>query len=327
MSCPNNEATKLSTRQEDKCKENCSFNFDYNKNSSCVLTNKGDYLEIKTDGTNNVTYNSQNIKLDDVRLYIPSLHTFDGKYTDAELILKHGAGGNNVLVSVPIIAKKGTGHSPMFFSKIVPYIPSEKGETATVNVSNWSLNDVMPAPKTPFYTYKGDSPYPPCNMQATMIIFDKDHASTINPSDLNLIKKNIKSTTSNTTSGNKEGFIGGIREGFREGLVTYNENGANNNEKEDDTTQAMECTEYYDTDPTPGSSGSSGKTSNISIDWSQLLESPYFIGGIILLVLIVGFIFIKFVLPKIFAKLNDSKDVVAGTEASFEIPDSTGGDT
>ena len=68
---------------------------------------------------------------------------------------------------------------------------------------------------------------------------------------------------------------------------------------------------------------SSGKTSNISIDWSKILESPYFIAGIILLVLIAGFIFIKFVLPKIFAKLNDSKDVVAGTEASFEIPDST----
>ena len=42
MSCPNNEATELKTRQEDKCKENCNFNFKYNSNSTCKLINKGD---------------------------------------------------------------------------------------------------------------------------------------------------------------------------------------------------------------------------------------------------------------------------------------------
>ena len=122
MSCPNNEATELKTRQEDKCKENCNFNFKYNSNSTCKLINKGDYLEIKTDGKNKVTYNSQGLSLDDVRLYVPSLHTFDGKHTAAELILKHNGGTKNFMVFLPIKTNKGTGDSVNFFKQFAYHI-------------------------------------------------------------------------------------------------------------------------------------------------------------------------------------------------------------
>ena len=139
MSCPNNEATKLNTKKEESCKENCSFNFSYNPNSSCILTNKGEYLDIKTDGKNKVTFNNQEITLQSTRLYSPSLHTFNNKHTDAELILKHsGANGKNILVSVPIIAKKATGQSIDFFSQLAKFIPLTKGERQNVHVNNWS---------------------------------------------------------------------------------------------------------------------------------------------------------------------------------------------
>jgi len=318
MSCPNNEATKLESKKDQECKENCEFNHTYNSNSSCVLTNKGNYLEIKTDGKNNVSYNNQKLSLEDVRFYTPSLHTFDGKHIDGELILKHHGNGTNVMVSIPVKAKSGTGDSTNFFSKIAPYVPSEKNEQASINVSNWSLNNAMPAAKTPFYHYTGNSPYPPCHMQATMIVFDPDYAVAIKPSDLSIIKKVIKSN--GKSSSNKEGFVGGMSGGFKEGLVTYNASGANNNDK-DETTDAMVCTEYYDTDPAASgaSSGATSKTS--SIDWSKITKSPYFIGGIILLVLILGFIFIKWVLPKILAKFNKSGEVRTAPEAELEIPE------
>jgi len=329
MSCPNNEATKLKTRQEDQCKENCSFNFSYSPNSSCILTNKGDYLDIKTDGKNNVTYNNQKIVLNDVRLYTPSLHTFDGESTDAELILKHaGANGQNIMVSVPIIAKEGNGDSSSFFSKIASYIPS-KGESANVNVSNWSLDDILPAPKTPFYHYTGDSPYPPCNMQAVIIIFDKDYASTIKPDDLALIKKNIEpASASDKDDKSKEGFIGGMLGGIREGLVTYNKDGANADTTKDDTVEALECTEYYDTDGKNDTVGSSTKkTSNISIDWVKIVESPVFIIGIIIIICIIGWFFIKYGLPKLISAANDSKDIAAASDMSIKIPSTTGSTT
>jgi len=125
MSCPNNEATKLESKKNEECKENCEFNHNYNPNSSCVLTNKGNYLEIKTDGKNNVSYNGQNLTLANARFYSPSLHTFDGKHLDGEMILTHHGNGLNVIVSVPVKASKGSGNSIDFFSKITPYVPSE----------------------------------------------------------------------------------------------------------------------------------------------------------------------------------------------------------
>ena len=315
MSCPNNEATKLKTRQEDNCKENCSFNFKYNSNSTCKLINKGDYLEIKTDGKNEVTYNSQTISLDDVRLYVPSLHTFDGKHTDAELILKHSGGTKNFMVCLPIKTNKGTGDSVNFFKQFASHIPLEKNSPTTVNVKNWSLNNVMPAPKTPFYHYIGDSPYPPCNMQATMIVFDNNHASTINTSDLELIKKTIIPAKKNTSS-KKEGFVGGSHS-ILEGFVAYNSNGANNTET-DETSQAMECTEYYDTDPTSTSSGdASTKTS--SIDWSKITQSPVFIVVIVLLAILAGGIFFYYVLWPMIRKRLDG--VPVANESELKIPE------
>ena len=87
---------------------NCDFNHNYNTNSSCVLTNKRNYLEIKTDGKNNVSYNGQNLTLANTRFYSPSLHTFDGKHLDGEMILTHHGNGLNVIVSVPVKASKGS---------------------------------------------------------------------------------------------------------------------------------------------------------------------------------------------------------------------------
>ena len=309
MSCPNNEATKLKTQQEDKCKENCSFNFKYNSNSTCKLINKGDYLEIKTDGKNNVTYNSQGLSLDSVRLYVPSLHTFDGKHTDAELILKHSGGTKNFMVCLPIKTNKGTGDSVNFFKQFASHIPLEKNNPTTVNVKNWSLNNVMPAPKTPFYHYIGDSPYPPCNMQATMIVFDNKHASVINAPDLELIKKTIKPATKTSE---KEGFVGGFKEGF----VAYNSNGANNTADDSSSSQAMECTEYYDTDPT--SSGDDTSIKKPSIDWSKITNSPAFIIIIVLLSILAGGIFFYYVLwPMIRTRLDG---VSAASDSALGIP-------
>jgi hypothetical protein len=171
----------------------------------------------------------------------------------------------------------------------------------------------MPAPKTPFYNYIGDSPYPPCNMQATVIIFDNNHASTINTSDLELIKKTIKAAKKTTTS-QKEGFVG-----HKEGFVAYNANGANDTET-DDQSQAMECTEYYDTDPT----SSDTSTKKQPIDWS-ITKSPAFTIIMILLSILVGGIFLYYVLwPMIRTRLDG---VPVASESELKIPSGGGSDT
>lgn len=328
MSCPNNEATKLNTKKEESCKENCSFNFSYNPNSSCILTNKGEYLDIKTDGKNKVTFNNQEITLQSTRLYSPSLHTFNNKHTDAELILKHsGANGKNILVSVPIIAKKASGQSIDFFSQLAKFIPLTKGERQNVHVNNWSLDNAMPGGGSknsgaPFYNYVGSSPYPPCNMKATIIIFDVDYASAIKPSDLSLIKKSISSANKNKNSG-KEGFIGST---VVENMVTYNKAGANSDNKDgEEGEEALECVEFYDTsnmgssNSKESSSDDSKSISDKSINWSKFYESPAFIFAIFIIICFLGWLVIKYVIPHLFKKIEG--DAPSASNTNIEIPD------
>ena len=324
MSCPNNEATKLNTKKEESCKENCSFNFSYNPNSSCILTNKGEYLDIETDGKNKVTFNNQEITLQSTRLYSPSLHTFNNKHTDAELILKHsGANGKNILVSVPIIAKKATGQSIDFFSQLAKFIPLTKGERQNVHVNNWSLDNAMPGGGSknsgaPFYNYVGSSPYPPCNMKATIIIFDIDYASAIKPSDLSLIKKSISSASRNKKS-KKEGFIGSA---VVENMVTYNEAGANSSNKEEGGEEALECVEFYDTGNMESSNTKESSLGDSKSIWSKFYESPAFIFVIFIIICFIGWIVIKFVIPKIFKKFEG--DTPSASNINIEIPGGEG---
>lgn len=324
MSCPNNEATKLNTKKEESCKENCSFNFSYNLNSSCILTNKGEYLDIKTDGKNKVTFNNQEITLQSTRLYSPSLHTFNNKHTDAELILKHsGANGKNILVSVPIIAKKATGQSIDFFSQLAKFIPLTKGERQNVHVNNWSLDNAMPGGGSknsgaPFYNYVGSSPYPPCNMKATIIIFDVDYASAIKPSDLSLIKKSISSASKNKKS-KKEGFIGSA---VVENMVTYNEAGANSSNKEEGGEEALECVEFYDTGNMESSNTKESSLGDSKSIWSKFYESPAFIFVIFIIICFIGWFVIKFVIPKVFKKFEG--DTPSASNINIEIPGGEG---
>ena len=224
------------------------------------------------------------------------------------------------MVCLPIKTNKGTGDSVNFFKQFASHIPLEKNSPTTVNVKNWSLNNVMPAPKTPFYHYIGDSPYPPCNMQATMIVFDNNHASIINTSDLELIKKTIKPAKKNTPS-KKEGFIGGMIGSFREGMVAYNSSGANNTET-DDQSQAMECTEYYDTDPTSTSGGVVDTPKIQHIDWSELIEKPGVVIIIVIISILIGGILIYYILWPFIRKRLD--DVQVANESELKIPDNTG---
>ena len=314
MSCINSDNIEIVSNKQNECKENCHFNFDYSNTSSCILINKKDYLEIKTDGKNKVSYNKQNIILSDIRFYTPSLHTFDGKHTDGEILLQHSNAGENIIISVPVVVRNGQSDSNQFFSKIAKFVPQDVNEKVNVNVTNWSLNDVMPPPKTPFYHYIGKSPYPPCNMQATTIVFDKDYASTINKSDLEFIRKSIqnknhtkskKATTSAVpVSSVKESFYGSM---VREGMVNYNKNGVNSDETEEDA-EAMECTEYIDGEEEENTE-SEKKTSNIGIDWSNVMKNPTFIFVIILIVLVIGLGVLIYVL-NVFKK----KDIAEAAE-------------
>ena len=185
MSCSSNPINIKNTKEI--CREDCSYSFQYNPNSSAIISNMGDYLEIQVDGKNTVKFNSIDVTVTDVRIYQPSFHLFGGQQTAAEVVIQHkNPMGDSLLVCIPVIAKDGKGASNSFFSKIIPNISNEDKSPQTVNVRQWSLNDVVPS--SPFYYYVGSHPYKPCSGKVNIIVFGLDSTATINSNDLKTLK-------------------------------------------------------------------------------------------------------------------------------------------
>ena len=170
------------TKADETCSKICNYKFSYAL-SDCQLMNQGDYLQIQTSTDNNdITFNNSPYSLKETRLYQPSLHTFNGEHLTAELIIHQISGGNNLLVCIPVTITNGKSASVDFFHAFLPYAPQKKGTKTTVNVTNWSLNNVIPQGK--YYFYQGTAPFPPCTGTYNIIVFDKAVAAQVSQDDM-----------------------------------------------------------------------------------------------------------------------------------------------
>jgi carbonic anhydrase len=171
------------------CQSKCSYRFQY-MTSSCVATNRGDYISLSYDNTSNpsVIYNDSGYKVDHVRIYSPSIHTYNGKRADAELIIVHNsiAGLNPLLVCVPIKVNNVKTTDVEVLSSIIDTMLNNapnNNETTNVNVFNYNMNFFVP--KKPFYSYTGNLIYQPCGGKIDYVVFSPQQY-TINISSISL---------------------------------------------------------------------------------------------------------------------------------------------
>jgi carbonic anhydrase len=150
-----------------KCHYKCSYYFRYS-NSSCVATNRGDYISIAYDKSSSppVMYNSLGYDVQEIRLYTPSLHSYNNVKTDAELIVVHGSktGSSPLLVCIPIKSNNTSSNSANFFKTLVDTVASSapsEGESTTVDAPKFNLNGMVP--KKPYFSYTATEPYQPCS--------------------------------------------------------------------------------------------------------------------------------------------------------------------
>lgn len=177
MSCPKATAPiDISmSKIKGKCDLKCSFNFSYN-NSSCVATNRRDYISISYDKSSSppVLYNASGYDVSEIRFYTPSLHSYNNTKTDGELIIVHSSntGSNPLLVCIPVKSNNSSSISSMFFKTLIDTVASRApsdGETTTVNVPKFNLSFIVP--KKPFYSYTATEPYQPCSSKVEYIVF------------------------------------------------------------------------------------------------------------------------------------------------------------
>ena len=183
MSCPDATAP-IDINLSDitgKCDFKCAYSFTYN-NSSCVATNRGDYLSISYDKSSSppVLYNSIGYDVQEIRIYTPSLHSYAGAKTDAEMIIVHtsNTGANPLLVCIPIKSNNTSSVSASFFKTVIDTVSNSapaEGESTTVNVNKFNLTAFVP--RKPFFSYSATEPYQPCSASVEYIVFTPLNAS------------------------------------------------------------------------------------------------------------------------------------------------------
>ena len=200
MSCPNATAPiniSLSSITG-KCDYKCSYSFQYN-NSSCVATNRGDYISISYDKSSSppVLYNASGFDVQEIRLYTPSLHSYNNSKTDGEFIIVHNSntGAQPLLVCIPIKSNNTSSVSALLFKTLIDTMSSSApsdGDSTTVNIHKFNLSTLVP--RKPFFSYSATEPYQPCYENVDYIVFDPLNASLdMMPDTLSTLQSIIQS--------------------------------------------------------------------------------------------------------------------------------------
>jgi carbonic anhydrase len=168
-----------------KCDAKCSFTMNYT-NSSCIVTNKGDYILLNYDSSKNppVLYNGAKYNVKEVRIYFPSLHEYAGFSSDAEMIIVHNSTikAKGLLVCVPIkflsdetqIDDPVRREGALFLNEVCETLSTNApnfGEKSNVSSKyNYNLDNFVP--KKAFFSYTSNEPFEPCAGKNDFVVFD-----------------------------------------------------------------------------------------------------------------------------------------------------------
>lgn len=196
-----------------KCDGKCSLSFKYQA-SACTVKNKGDYLSFGYENNDSqVVYNSSNYKVEDIRLYTPSINTFNSDRSDAELVVLHKNNSNEYLaICVPVKNSNMSTPASSLFNKIIKATPIRKNVKTNVSVTDYSLNHFIP--KATFYSYTGNLPWDRNQRNVNFVVFDrKESNANIDSKTFKLLRRLIVEKTHSVS---------------KNASVYYNEKGSTN---------------------------------------------------------------------------------------------------
>lgn len=181
MSCSNATSPINITKNTDSiCDLKCEYSFNY-PSTNLQVVNRGEYLSFRTDPSQQppVIFNANKYDVNEIRLYSPSLHTYGGKNSEAELIISHNnlSGNGNLLVCIPITISTSKTEASRLLETILSQVSKTANsieEQTTINLPTFTLDKIVP--KKPFYSYKGTLPYRPCNSNNNYVVFHKEDA-------------------------------------------------------------------------------------------------------------------------------------------------------
>ena len=234
MPCSENTYPINLVNTTNNCDITCNLSFNYNNSTNFKVENtNGSYLKIEYERSSNpnVTLSSTKYTASELRLYIPSLHKYNGKYTDAELLINHNGNNNkHLLICIPIVNKGFISNNGTTLARIVNDFTSSKLNNFTdpLTINNYSLNLNAIVPEKPFYYYEGCSSNPNLFTNTNVKIIAFNYSNDTKSSGVIYVdNKFITNLKTLLTNPNK---ISTVKISANE--VFYNENGPANSKKE-----------------------------------------------------------------------------------------------
>jgi carbonic anhydrase len=176
--------------------QECSLKCDYAHNypmSSIIGNHQGEYLSFTFDTQSHppVVFNQDKYNVSSMRIYTPSLHTFNGKQADAECIIyhKHLEGIKELLVCIPL---RATSNGDNFIDTMIQQMSkmaNQEGTNTQLQIPSFTLQSIIP--QSSYYYYEGTLPYPPCNTNQLYDYLVFETPLEITSSSLTLLQKLI----------------------------------------------------------------------------------------------------------------------------------------
>jgi|LauGreDrversion4_2_1035121.scaffolds.fasta_scaffold00204_19 carbonic anhydrase len=195
------------------CVLKCDYNYEYGIYSPNITNNRS-YLSLNYSGKSRpVKYNDSKYDVQTIRIYQPSLHTYNGVKADGEIFILHNGPGKNLIVSIPIKVggktDKGSTQLASVITEAALRTPND-GESVTYSLGNFSLDNFIPNKKG-FFSYTGTLPFDTCNGTYSYVIYNIDDSLQISHEVLNKLKQITRTTVCDT----------------KENISFYNKHGAN----------------------------------------------------------------------------------------------------
>jgi hypothetical protein len=282
----------------DQCSGLCALNFNF-QDSKCVVSKIGaDVLGVmaydpSTDSKYIKTFKGVKYEVSNIYIYNNSLHLYNGKRTDAELLISfEGTGGDGagkvMVICIPIEQKSSSGAETKIdgsiITSIIMAIDSSKTGIRTATSSDnaavkfasgdtYNLNNVVPS-QQPFYTYIGNAPYQSSGPLINYVVFPRSSSIYVPTSAIERLNK-ITTPSKSPISG------------VPQNSPTYNSAGANASEDSDvyiecspagsDGVQLYQASSASGADGVAGVAGDSAKSNS---SFTNFIESDMFVVGI-----------------------------------------------
>ena len=140
------------------CDDKCAYSFKYTTSSTCTVKSYGSYLYLNYDSGSQppVTFNGNTYNVDNIEIYSPSLHLFNGVKQDGEVIITHKQTsiGGPLIVCIPLSSSntQSTEATQIITDIINGSSQLKNGDSINIKLNDYNLNNIVPL--SPFYYYE-----------------------------------------------------------------------------------------------------------------------------------------------------------------------------